>query len=627
MTKRNARIHSKLKNAQLLATSGRTAEAIKLLQQVCAGEPRNADAWFMQGTIFGNAGKFREAAGCLQRAINLRPGHVLSYFNLGNALLSLGQATDAVQTFSRARELDPNKPEILLALAGAYVGLGKLEDASKLYRAVVNLDPGNPDSHANLGACLFYSGALEEASRQYRHAIRLRQNAAYYDGLGATLCQQGKYSAAIDAHRQAIQIQPGNARFHSNLLLSLNYLPSETQEEILAEHQQWARLHEHSLTLPNSHTNSKESGRRLRIGYVSPDFRKHSVAYFLEPLLAHHDNDTVETFCYACTPQQDDTTKRLQHAASHWHDISRLDDQQAAKQIQADQIDILVDVAGHTAKNRLTLFTRKPAPVQLTYLGYPTTTGLSSIDYRLTDVFADPQGNEDCYTEQLIHLPGCFLCYLPPPNAPPVAPCPVKANGYITFGSFNNLAKINDDVVSLWADVLHAVSNSHLVIKNPSLTDQPTAERYRSMFARHGVAAERVVLLGLAPTTEEHLDTYNRVDIALDTYPYNGTTTTCEALYMGVPVITLAGRTHAGRVGVSLLSCLGLNDLICATPDDYLQNAVILAEDPDRLSGYRTHLRDMMLNSLLCNGPEFAQKIELAYKSMWRTWCSDARYD
>jgi predicted O-linked N-acetylglucosamine transferase (SPINDLY family) len=381
-------------------------------------------------------------------------------------------------------------------------------------------------------------------------------------------------------------------------------------------------MHESDKTPSAGFRNQPDPERRLKIGYVSPDFRTHSVAYFFEGLLRWHDNKVVETFCYALTPHKDETTERLQQQASVWRDVSTLDDAALVKQARADGIDILVDLAGHTARNRLTVFAARAAPVQMTYLGYPSTTGLSRMDYRLTDERADPPGEEAFHSERLVRLPGCFLCYQPPLRSPSVAGAPMVHNGYITFGSFNNLAKINANVVALWSEILQAVPGSRLLIKNPSLTDGVTAERYRAMFDTHGISSDRTELLGLVPDPQAHLDTYRRIDIALDTFPYNGTTTTCEALYMGVPVITLAGQAHAGRVGLSILGNLGLDELIARSPDDYVSCAASLATNQERICDLRNTLRERLLTSAICDADSFARKVEQAFRQIWHDWCS-----
>lgn len=622
MAKTRSSTHPKLAKAQMLVKSGKYAEALVLLDKVCKKDKRNADAWFMQGTILGNTGRFEEAVQCLQRAVRLRPNHALSYFNLGNALSSQEKFADAAAMFSKALSLGMKNPEILRALGRAEVNSGRPKQAIAVYKEYLQFEPGNPDVLGNLAACHFHAGELNDAAKVYKLALNVRHDARYLNGLGASLCQQGLFEEAIDAQREAIQLQPDNASWHSNLLLSLNYLPDLSAESLLEEHRAWSRSQRIKKVDITPETCTADPDQQLRVGYVSPDFRTHSVAYFFAPLLQHHNVELVDTWCYATSPRTDETTQRLRGMAGHWRDISGLDDAKAIEQIRSDKIDILIDLAGHTAGNRLTIFAAKPAPVQLTWLGYPTTTGLSEIDYRLTDEIADPQGQEKFYSEKLIHLPGCFLCYEPFSGSPDVAPPPILENGFATFGSFNNLAKINEDVISTWASLLHSVPDSRLLIKNPSLTDRATAERYLSLFEQHGISGKRIELLGLAPTTEDHLDTYKRIDIALDTFPYNGTTTSCEALHMGVPVVALAGGSHAGRVSTSLLSALGLEELIASTHEEYISIAEKLVSDKARLSELRETLRERMANSPLNNGKAFAHKMEQAYRAIWQEYCA-----
>ena len=622
MHKSHVLVRSRLKKAQSLAAAGKAAEAIELLAQLCRMDPRNADAWFMQGTLFGKVNQFEPAAGCLTKAIELRPHHGLSYFNLGTALRGLGRLEEAGEAFASALRIDPGRREILRALAAVQLNLGRPREAMATYQRCLEPGPGDAETYGNLATCQYLAGELEGSVSSYRHALALRPEGRYLDGLGAALCQQGRHEEAMRAHREAVRLNPPNARYHSNLLLSLHYLPDITPEQVLEEHRAWARRHERASATADGFMNAPDPDRRLKVGYVSPDFRTHSVAYFFEGLLRSHDEHAVETYCYTAAPQRDETTGRLQQAASAWRDVSAFDDSSLIEQVRRDGIDMLVDLAGHTAGNRLTAFALRAAPVQVTYLGYPATTGLSRMDYRLTDERVDPPGQEVFYSEHLVRLPGCFLCYLPPSPSPSVAPAPVTHNRFTTFGSFNNLAKINAGIVALWSDLLHAVPDSRLLIKNPSLTDEATATRYRQMFEDRKIPADRIELLGLAPSLEAHLDTYRRMDIALDTFPYNGTTTTCEALHMGVPVITLAGEAHAGRVGLSLLASLGLNELIAQTPEDYLARALSLAREPDRICDLRTTLRDRLHTSVLCDGEGFARKVEQAYRQMWHAWCS-----
>jgi predicted O-linked N-acetylglucosamine transferase (SPINDLY family) len=346
------------------------------------------------------------------------------------------------------------------------------------------------------------------------------------------------------------------------------------------------------------------------------------VAFFIEPLLAAHNRDRVEITCYANLLQPDPMTQRLRGIADRWRNVWGLDDNKLTQLVRSDGIDILVDLAGHTNGNRLRAFGRKPAPVQVAWLGYPNTTGLREMDYRLTDEWADPPGaNDELYTETLVRLPHGFLCYKPLEDCPDVAPLPAVRNGHVTFGCFNNSAKISSPVLDAWSEILNTVPESHFLLKSRQLHGPGLHQRFREEFARRGIAPERIEMLGSVNSTLDHLALYGRVDIALDTFPYNGTTTTCEALWMGVPVVVLAGDRHAGRVGVSLLHGIGMDELIAASPDEYRQLAIDLAGDRDRLAAYRAMLRSRMQNAPVMDATGFARDIEEAFRDMWRRWC------
>jgi predicted O-linked N-acetylglucosamine transferase (SPINDLY family) len=360
----------------------------------------------------------------------------------------------------------------------------------------------------------------------------------------------------------------------------------------------------------------------LKIGYVSADFRIHSVARFFETLLANHNRDSVETFCYADIESSDHVSERLASLSDHWCPVRGLTDDELAGKVYADEIDILVDLGGHTANNRLCMFALKPAPIQVSWLGYPDTTGLTSMDYRVTDARADPPGKTDrWYSEDLLRLPNGFLCYRPPRDSESVTPLPVAGRGFITFGSFNALPKVTRKVVSVWASILTSVPNSRLIMKNKSFIDPATRQRYQSLFEEHAIDPDRIDLLGWVSGVNAHMALYGSVDIGLDTFPYNGTTTTCEALWMGVPVLTLQGMTHVERVGASLLSRLDLHDWIAGDPDQYVRKAVEHAQDTRELATLRKNLRDRMRASSLCDGRSFARDMEHAYRSIWTEWC------
>jgi predicted O-linked N-acetylglucosamine transferase (SPINDLY family) len=401
----------------------------------------------------------------------------------------------------------------------------------------------------------------------------------------------------------------------------LNYDPAQTPETLLDAHRAFERTLP-PVPAPAPHANARDLERPLRVGYVSADFCAHPVGYFILPVLAAHDRARVAVHCFSGRLVEDDVSARLRGHAAAWRSTVGVDDAALAAQIRADGIDILVDLGGHTAGNRLGAFARKPAPIQVTWLGYPATTGLRAIDYRLSDAFADPADADRQSVEALVRLPGGFHCYVPADAAPDVAPAPARAQGVVTFGSFNNLSKVNARVIAAWGRVLAAVAGSRLLVKARPLADPDTRARYQALFAQAGVAPERVSLIATATSWRDHMAQYGQVDIALDTFPYNGTTTTCDALWMGVPVITLRGDRHAGRVGVSLLSHVGLPELIADTLDDYVAKAAALAGDLDRLAALRTGLRPRLVAAPIGDPQRFTRALEDAYREMWRRWCA-----
>jgi predicted O-linked N-acetylglucosamine transferase (SPINDLY family) len=421
-----------------------------------------------------------------------------------------------------------------------------------------------------------------------------------------------------------MELKPDLPKYFSNLLLTMNYNPRYDASEIFIRHTEFAKHFElpfqsSSVRFPNV----KDVHRPLRVGYVSPDFKGHSVAFFIEPVLAAHSKNRFEVFCFSDVPQEDEVTKHIRSSADHWRDISRMTDSEADEIIRKDKIDILVDLAGHTAYNRLLLFARKPAPVQVSWIGYPATTGLSAMDYKIVDSYTDPPGmTEQYYTEKLLRMPECFLCYRPDEESPEVGPLPSQSAGHVTFGSCNNFAKVTPEMMELWGKILEGVPGSRLLLKAKSLSDRSTREYVKDLFQGKGISGDRLELLGWEPSVRGHLETYHRIDIGLDTFPYHGTTTTCEALWMGVPVVTLAGKTHVSRVGVSLLSNAGLPELVAHTGDEYMDIAINLAKDTNRLRELRDRLRTMMTDSPLTDAGRFTGHLEKAYRDIWEKWCA-----
>lgn len=554
---------------------------ISYCDRILTTEPGNASAHFYRALALEKSGRLSEAHDAYRRSLDLRQDNAIAWNNLGNLLDQLGQSGKAVDAFRKAIDLSPDDPRPQSNLGVALMGQGLFSAAAETLTASLALDPDNAAARINLGAVDIERGYPE-------------RGLLHFD--------------------QALELDPNNRDASDNRLFALHY---ETEDPSLLwrAHRAWAQTVRQS---PRGVKSSGERSRKLRLGYVSPDFRRHSVSFFSEPLLAAHDRKNFEIYCYSNTVVVDDVTARFKASADHWRDVQNLDTDEAATLIRNDGIDILVDLAGHTMGNRLDVFAVRAAPIQVTALGYPDTTGLTAIDARLCDGVTDPLGTADQYaSERLMRLETGLHCYAAPADAPPVAALPCLKAGHVTFGSFNKLAKISQTTVSIWAKILTVVPNARLLLKSKALTEPATRERLTARFAAHGVAADRLELMGWSPGDRAHLELYAGVDIALDPTPYNGTTTTCEALWMGVPVITLAGRAHAGRVGSSLLTTIGCPENICATPEAYVRRAAALAAEPKVLVDVRKSLRQRVAASALCNAPAYARAVEAVYRSLW----------
>jgi predicted O-linked N-acetylglucosamine transferase (SPINDLY family) len=617
-------VHYDLGNA--LHTNGQLDEAIASFRRVIQLKPDLVEGHNNLGAALEDAGQLNEAIASYRQAIRLAPGSAEPHYNLGHALERSGQAEDAIASYRQAIRLKPDLIQAYNNLGNAWHDLGRLDEAIASFRTAIRLKPDYVETYYNLGNALHDGGGLDEAIACFGKAIGLKPDSAEaHSNLGRALRSAGQLDEAIAAYREAIRFKPDLASAHSNLICALQYHPGCDADAINEELRRWNQVHAQPLRkfiLP--HTNDRNPDRRLRIGYVSADFREHSVSWFLLPLIREHDHGAFEIFCYSDVLHCDAVTDRLRACVDGWQNIVRWTDERVAEKVREDKIDILVDLAGHTAGNRLRVFALKPAPVQVSYLGYSGTTGLPEMDYRLTDSLADPPGKtESFHTEKLVRLPVCNWCFGEPDEAPPVGPLPAESNGSICFGTFNNFGKASPAIMDLWAAILIAAPLSRLIIKSRGLGEQSIRERIHQNFASRGVPADRLEIRGHEPNVVSHLNTYNRMDIALDTFPYHGTTTTCEALWMGVPVVTLAGSTHISRVGVSLLSSVGLPELIAQSAEEYLSIATGLAKDLPRLAELRRTLRQRMRASPLMDGRRFARDIEAAYRQMWRNWCGD----
>lgn len=621
--------------------------------------PDTPDAHRLKAIELRKTGKLDEALKHILRALELRPDYPAGYYNLAGIRLDQGYPAEAETAWRKAIQLKPGYFQAHSALSAALRRQGKHSEAIAEARKGVELAPDNADARFSLATALFIARQFTEAEKEFQACLKIKPDSVLaLNNYANLLADTDRPAQATLLYRKAIKLDPDQVEIlanlanvlkaqahidealacirktlrrnpllwsiHSNLLLTLNCAPM-ADGTLLNEHRDWARRHADRFApatpqLPHD----RSPDRKLRIGYVSSDFRRHSVSYFIEPILREHDRSQVEIYCYSNAEFTDDTTDRLRGLANHWRPIFGVADSAVVQMIQEDRIDILVDLNGHTANHRLLVFARKPAPVQVTYLGYPNTSGLKTIDYRLTDDLADPPGISDAHCiEALIRLPRGAWCYQPPAQAPAPRVNPGPSGRPIVFGSFNNFAKVSLPTFQMWVKVLQQAPNSTLLVKAECMSDPDMRQKVRNEFIMMDVDPSRVELIGKEPSFLKHLGLYHRMDIALDTFPYNGTTTTCEAMWMGVPVVTLAGKAHVSRVGASLLHRMDLDSLVANTPDEFAAIAAGLAGDAwkrNAISGMK--LRERMSASPLMDAQGFAQQLEQAYREMWQKWCA-----
>lgn len=606
--------------ASALRATGRIEESVAVCEQLVRHQPASADLHNDLGFTLALLGRSVEARASYLRALELVPDSAHALNNLGTLARAQGRFDEAVALFRRALSATPVFAEAMHNLGEALSAMGRTDEAVAALRQALAWSPHFAEAWSTLGNALRQQGNDEAGAAAYLEALRVGPgHAGALNNLGLLQWHHGEVSAAIGSFREALRSQGDFATAHSNLLFALHSDPSTTPAELLSESQAFDQRHAPSrAALARPLDPNRDPGRRLRVGYLSPDLREHSCAYFLEPLLAAHHREEFELYAYAEVRRPDAVTARLRSLFDHWCSTVGLSDAALVEQIRADRIDVLVDLAGHSAGNRLTALLARPAPVQVTWLGYPGTTGLSTVDYRLTDHQSDPSGTTDAFhSEALLRLDDGLHCYLPPIDAPEVSRLPSASDRHLTFGSFNQLAKMNADVVAAWSRILGAVKGSRLCLKSSALSQSSVRARVLDAFASQGVVAERLDLLAWTASTRDHLQLYERVDLALDPFPYNGTATTCEALWMGVPVLSLVGERHAARVGLSLLSLVGHPEFVASSVDDYVTLAIELARDPSRLAALRSSLREEMRASPLCDAPRFARSVESAYRRMW----------
>lgn len=632
---------------------GSTAAAIEHLQQTLALEP-SAPAHYHLGESLFRADRIDEAVAQFQAALALDAGNADAFSGLGRALQAQFRFDEAAASYRQALAIEPNKPAALANLGQILHKQGRFDEGIAAYRQVLALQP-DADTHTNLGSLLYAQNRIDKAIDCYRAALALEPGAATaLNNLGVALCDLGRLPEAIacyrraiaarfdyaEAHRnlgaalkdrgeleaavtslqQALDLKPDYVEAYSDYLMTLQYLPNVSRERLFEEHARFGEIFEEPLrTSLQPHERRAEPHRHLQIGFVSADFHMHPVGFFLESVLRHIDRENLAITLYSNNEKSDALTERLRAMNVAWTMLVDVDDDAAAQRIRDDAIDILVDLSGHSGENRLRVFARKPAPIQVTWLGYWATTGLRAMDYILCDRHGLPEDEQRYFVEQPWYLPHTRLCFTAPTDDIEVDALPALRNGYITFGCFNNLSKMTDAVVAVWARILREVAGSRLFLKSKWLADDAARSEVLARFAAHGIDAGRLLLEGASPRAQ-YFAAYQRVDIALDPFPFTGGTTSIEGLWMGVPVLTLHGDCMIAHQGEAILQNVGLADWIAADTDAYVQQAVARTTDLPALAQLRGELRKRLLTSPLCDGPGFARNLENAFREMWKLY-------
>ncbi|MDR0867328.1 MAG: tetratricopeptide repeat protein [Planctomycetota bacterium] len=622
--------------------------------------PRHVKLLTLAASHYGREGDREKSEQYFKQALAVNEKSAETHYHYGQLLRLRKSNAAAAEQFLRAHELEPQTPRYLLETALAYSLCGNTQLADDYAQKAAKLAPKDYHCYAVLGhiwakadvtKALFYfdhalelapdtaneiygfkalaletAGKFEEAEACFRQSIARDPTGAanHTMNLANVLVKQARIPEVMEALAQTLRLDPQHSLAMNNILLYAHYAPTASREDLWTLFRDYDRKFAAPLWNKNRvFPNVRDPRRKLRVGFMSADLRTHSVAFFTEPVLRAHDREQFEFFAYANQARNDQYTELLKTYVENWRDIFSISDAEAEKLIRDDQIDILIDLTGHTANNRILLFARKPAPVQVEWLGFPDTTGLSAMDYRIADEFTDPPRCDRFSSEKVVRLPGGFHCYCPFPNAPGIVPLPKLKNGYLTFGSFNNYAKTSTEIAALWVEILNAVPDSKLYLKSHGLDDAAVQARVRERFAKLGLAPERLLIETRKSSIYAHYMCYNQIDVALDTWPYNGTTTTFEALWMGAPVVTLTGETHASRVGASLLVNCGLEALIAQSPAEYAQKAVGLANNDLERAKLRATMRERLWCSPLLSESWFVKKFETALRAMWREYCGE----
>lgn len=610
-------------HGNVLFELGLLDDAINSYHAALSVNPDYAAAHSNLGNVLKLQGRLNEAVNNFSTAVSLQPENAEFHNNLGVALKELGQLDKAVDCFHNAIDLNPDIVEVHNNLGNALKGLWRLDEAVSSYHKALAINPDYPEAYNNLALALKELGKLDQAVKNYHKALTIDPDyAEAHCNLGNALKGQGKLTEAMTSFLKALEIEPGFAGAERNILYTILSIPDLSVEELFAHHLRFGESQtQHIVPWPEKFNNAPIPERRLRIGYMSSDFRDHPVGRVMLQALESHDPENVEVFCYAHVQHQDEMTEKFRSNTDHWRSIEGIPDSEVARMVRADGIDVLICLAARFDSNRPLVCAYQAAPIQIS-MHDGATSGLKQIDYWMSDNYLHPADTKELFTEQLYRLPA-LIVWPAIESAPPIEPLPVDRSGVFTFGSFNNPARIYQDVIEIWAAVLKAVPGSRLLFKYKNLFGQPSlTTRMRESFSACGVEPERLIFKGTLDTHKEHLALYNQVDIALDSFPMSGNTTTFQALWMGVPVVSLVGETFISRTSGSLLRHVGLTDLAVESPVAYVACVEKLTRDLPQLRDLRKNLQQTVATSLMCDGAAYARSLEDAYREMWRHWCA-----
>lgn len=605
----------------VLQAFGQPDAALSSVRKALEIDPNYADAHVNLGLLFFLSEQYDEAQASFSRALEIAPDNAGTHLNFGLIRQAQGELDGALASFCQAIKIKPDLAEAHKGLSEVLFFMGHLDAAMASAKRALELKPDYSDAYLILGNIQKTQGKLDEALANYHKTLEIRPDTSQaYNNAAWILVEQGHPDVAVEYYRRALELKPQDEQIYSNFLFALSHNETIDARTLFAEHCRFAERFEAPLRANwPQHNNSRDPEWRLQVGFVSGDLCNHAVASFIESLLAHLAHYPQLSLHAYCNNLEDDVTQRLCSHFAHWNPVSHLSDNALADKIRADGIDILIDMSGHTAKHRLLTFAHKPAPVQASWMGYPGTTGLQAMDYYLADRYFLPPGQFDAqFTEKIVRMPASAP-FLPFEGAPPVNPLPALDNGYVTFGSFNRPSKLSRSVIALWAQLLRALPDSRMV-----LGGMPEEGKYDTLiewFAQEGIARER---LDFHPRSgmDHYLGLYRQVDICLDTFPYNGGTTTCHALWMGVPTLTLAGATAAGRPGASILGHVGLEAFIAHDAADFVHKGLSWADNLAELSDIRAGLRERFAKSAMGQPAVVAAGVERALRIMWQRWCA-----